>query len=160
MNRKRISLVLAVAAVLVLSTLCWLPPWSRTSQAAPAPSGEATFKGKVLLVSTNHLSATFLLEKAQVQKIADRSFLVGKGASSGKMADWYKGRTVRLQLEHIESITEFDDVKEAKKALESGAGSPFGGGVQVVPAEAGVPLAPPAVAPVPAGAPLPPAVKP
>jgi hypothetical protein len=60
-------------------------------------------------------------------------------------------------MEQIVAITEFDDLKEAKKAMESGAGNPFGGlGVPdplVVPDTA--PTAPPGVK-----VPPPPAKKP
>lgn len=158
MKSRRICLVLVLAAVLGLSSLSWLVPLSRTSQAAPAPSAEAAFKGKVLLVNMNTMmTAPLLLEKAQVQKLGEHSFLVGKGATDGKMAGWYKGRTVRLQMAHIVSITEFDDLKEAKKALESGAGTTIGApvyvGEAVPPSPAGEPLVPAGAAPVPPPAP-------
>lgn len=157
MNRKRISLVLAVVGFLVLSSLWWFEPLTRISQAAPAPSSDASFKGKVLHVSTsNMMTAAFLLEKAQVQKIGDRMFLVGTGASDGRMGGWYKGRTVRLQMDHVVSITEFDDLNEARKALETGGGM---GALAayvapaIVPAEAGealpVPVRPAAPPPPP-----------
>ncbi|HEY7326686.1 MAG TPA: hypothetical protein VH592_03535 [Gemmataceae bacterium] len=121
MNLKRMPLVLSLVAVLVLASLGWLVALSRNSQAAPAPSSDAAFKGKVLLVNPNniHMSA-FLLEKVQVQKIGDHSFLIGKGVSDSQMGSWYKDRTVRLQMEHVVSITEFDDLKAARKAMESG----------------------------------------
>jgi hypothetical protein len=141
MNRKRVSLLLALAVVLTLSALAWHESLSRTSQAAPAPSGDAAFKGKVLLVNTNNMMTTpFLLEKVQVQKIGDRSFLVGKGAADGRLGDWYKGRTARLQLEHIASIIEFDDLQDAKKTLQSGGGTPFGGAAPGVAVEAAAPV--------------------
>ncbi|HTU22755.1 MAG TPA: hypothetical protein VMG10_32240, partial [Gemmataceae bacterium] len=120
------------------------------------PSSDAAFKGKVLLVNTNNLMmGVFILEKAQVQKIGDHSFLMGKGAADSRMGGWYKSRTVRLQMEHIVSITEFDDLKDAKKALESGGimmNVGFGGYSAVpavVPAD-GTPTPPlPATAPPP-----------
>jgi len=152
MKRRHVPLILVLGAVLVVSSLCWLMPLSRTSQAAPAPSGDAAFKGKVLLLSTSNMMSVFLLEKAQIQKLGDHSFLVGKGAADGGLGAWYKGRTVRLQMEHVVSITEFDDLQEAKKALESGGGASFSGPVHV--GEAATPPVPAAL-PVPA-APLPP----
>jgi hypothetical protein len=154
MNRKRMSWILSLAAVVVLASLGWLVSLSRTSQAAPAPSADAAFKGKVLLVNTSGYQP-FLLEKAQVQRIGDHPWLTGKGVAEGRMGGWYKGRTVWLRMEHVVSITEFDDVKEAKKAMQSGGGMPFGGyGVPVAgpdgdaPATTPVPAPPaPAVAP-------------
>jgi hypothetical protein len=126
MKTRRLSFLLALAAVLVIASLYWLVPLSRTSQAAPAPAADTPFKGKVVLVNTKTMSA-FLLEKAQVQKLGDQSLLVGKGAAEGQMMGWAKGRTVWLPMENIVTITEFDDLKEAKKAMESGAGNAFGG---------------------------------
>lgn len=126
MNPRRLSFLLALTAVLVIASLYWLVPLSRTSQAAPVPAADTAFKGKVLLVTTSSMS-TFLLEKAQVHKLGDQSCLVGKGAAEGRVMGWAKGRTMWLRMEHIVAITEFDDLKDAKKALESGAGNPFGG---------------------------------
>ncbi|MHB1423631.1 MAG: hypothetical protein ACYC3I_10645 [Gemmataceae bacterium] len=122
MNRKRMSLVLTLTTAVVAAALGWLLPLSKNSQAAPVPSSEASFKGKLLLVNTIN-AEHFLLEKVQLQKIGERSWLVGKGAAENKRDGWYKGRTVRLQMEPIVSITEFDDIKDANKALEQGAGS-------------------------------------
>jgi hypothetical protein len=47
-----------------------------------------------------------------------------------------------LLMEHIVAITEFYDLKEAKKAMESAAGNPFGGYGLPVPIE-GPKMAPP-----------------
>ena len=126
MKTRRLSFLLALAAVLVIASLYWRVPPSRTSQAAPAPAADTAFKGKVLLVNTKTMSA-FLLEKAQVRKLGDQSSLVGKGAEEGQMMGWAEGRTVWLPMENIVTITEFVDLKGAKKAMESGAGNPFGG---------------------------------
>ena len=134
MKTRRLSFLLALATVLIIASLYWLVPLSRTSQAAPAPAADTAFKGKVLLVNTKTMSA-FLLEKAQVQKLGDQSCLVGKGAEEGQMMGWAKGRTVWLPMENIVTITEFDDLKEAKKAMESGAANPFGGYGMPVPLE-------------------------
>ena len=143
MNPRRLSFLLALTAVLVIASLCWLVPLSRTSQAAPAPAADTAFKGKVLLVNTSNMYA-YLLEKAQVQKLGDQSCLVGKGAAEGRMMGWSKGRTVWLRMEHIVSITEFDDIKDAKKAMESGAGNPIGFGGIAMPIPPKVPdTAPP-----------------
>lgn len=151
MYRRRMPLALAFAAVLVLGSLGWLVSLSKTSQAAPAPSSDAAFKGKVLLVHSNHMMSVFLLEKAQVHRIGDRMCLVGKGAADGRMLAWSKGRTVWIPMEQIVSITEFDDLKDAKKALESGGGMPFGvagyATSEAVPVGAPV-MPPPPVAPV------------
>jgi hypothetical protein len=126
MKTRRLSFLLALVVVLIIASLYWLVPLSRTSQAAPAPAADTAFKGKVLLVNTKTMSA-FLLEKAQVRKLGDQSSLVGKGAEEGQMMGWAKGRTMWLPMENIVTITEFDDLKEAKKAMESGAANPFGG---------------------------------
>ncbi len=125
MKTRRLSFLLALTAVLVIASLYWLVPLSRTSQAAPVLAADTAFKGKVLMVNTSIMPA-FLLEEAQLQKLGDQSCLVGKGAAQGRMDVWYKGRTVCLRMEYIVAITEFDDIKEAKKAMESGGRNPFG----------------------------------
>jgi hypothetical protein len=144
MNSRRLPFILALAALLILAALGWIVPLLRTTQAAPAPAADAAFKGKLLLVSTINMS-TFLLEKAQLQRIGDQTWLMGKGAADGRATGWSKGRTVWVYKEHIVAITEFDDLKEAKKAMESGAGSPYGI-IAPVPLEA--PSAPPGALPV------------
>ena len=126
MKTRRLSFLLALATVLVIASLYWRVPPSRTSQAAPAPAADTAFKGRVVLVNTKTMSA-FLLEKAQVQKLGGQPCLAGKGAEEGQMMGWAKGRTVWLPMENIVTITEFDDLEGAKKAMESGAGNPFGG---------------------------------
>jgi hypothetical protein len=98
------------------------------------PAADIGFKGKVLLVNTSNMSA-FLLEKANLQKEGIHFYLVGTGVAEGRMMGWTKGRTVRLLMKHIVAITEFDDLKEAKKAMESAAGNPFGGYGLPVPIE-------------------------
>lgn len=131
-NLRRVRLVLALIAVFAVAGLGWLMPSSRNSQAAPAPapSGDTAFKGKIVLVNTDKMMtmSNFLLEKVQVQRLGDRSFLVGKGAAEGRMGAGYKDRTVRINVEHIVSLIEFDDVKEATKALQSGRMTVYGGG--------------------------------
>jgi hypothetical protein len=124
----------ALVVVLVIASLHWLVPLSRTSQEEPVQAADVGFKGKVLLVNSSNTSA-FLLEKACVQKVGIHSCLVGKGVGEGRMMSWTKGRTVCLLMEHIVAITEFDDLKEAKKAIESAAGNPFGGDGLSVPIE-------------------------
>jgi hypothetical protein len=156
MNRRRLSFLVASVAVLVVASLCWLAPLTRTTQAAPAPSGDAAFKGKILLVNTQSMY-TFLLEKAQIQKMGEQTFLMGKGAADGKIMGWCKGRTVRLRMEQIVAITEFDDIKDAKKALESGGGGLFGPyGITLPAVEATAPGTAPVPAP-PGGEAVPPA---
>jgi len=123
MKRRCLPLILVLAAVLVVASIGWLAP-SKTSQAAPAPSGKDSFKGKVLLVSTSSRDF-FLLEKAQAETMGGQSWLMGKGALDRLPVGWYKGRTVRIRMEQIVSATEFDDLKEGHKALED-AGRMFG----------------------------------
>jgi hypothetical protein len=115
MIRRRLRLIFALAAVSLFATLCWLAPLPKTTQAAPAPSGDTLFKGKVLLVHRSNMMGVFLLEKAQMQKMGDCSWLVGKGAADDSSA---KGRTVWLRMESIVAIIEYDNLKDAKKALE------------------------------------------
>lgn len=123
MKRRCMPLILVLAAVLVLTSIGWLAP-SKTSQAEPMPSGKDSFKGKVLLVFTGRFNY-FLIEKAQVETRGGQSWLMGKGAASDwRRAGWYKGRTVRIRMEQIESIIEFDDLKKAEESLRAFDESP------------------------------------
>jgi hypothetical protein len=152
MNRRRMPLVLTLAAVIVVASLYWCLSPSRSSQAAPAPSSDDAFRKKVLLVHTSSMMSAFILEKAQIRKIGDQFWLVGTGAADGRTHGWNKGRNVSLSMDHIDSITEFDQLADAKKALESGGGMPFGGHGMPIPAEGAEETSPPGI-PVPGSRP-------
>lgn len=148
-NLKCMPVVLALAAVFAAAAIGWLLPLSRDSQAAPAPSNDAAFKGKVLQVYTTNMMASFILEKAQIQRIGDRSWLVGKGVGlDGGNVGPYKGRTVRVQIEHIVSIAEFDNLKDYEKAgaVIIGGAVPVQAG-SVVPASGPIPQVEEAIPP-------------
>jgi hypothetical protein len=156
MNRRRVSLVCACAAVLVVASVCWIAPLHRSSQAAPAPAADGSFKGKLLFVQTQ-ANSSFTLEDAHFRKMGDRSWLVGKGLGGSPLVEWQKGKTVSIQMDHIVSITEFDNLQELKKAIESGGwggGQGYGAIPATVPAVTPTPALP-GSAPVPAQ-PLPP----
>jgi hypothetical protein len=94
MNIRRTSIVCACAAVLILASVFWLTPLYRSSQAAPAtaPKTDGNFKGKFLLVRVQWDSRA--LEEAQIRKIGDRSWLVGKGLGGSERLDAEKGKTI------------------------------------------------------------------
>ena len=84
MKTRRPFFLLTLVVVLVIASLYWLVPQSRTSQEEPVQAADIGFKGKVLLVNTSNMSA-FLLEMANVQKVGIHSCLVGKGVAEGRM---------------------------------------------------------------------------
>ena len=55
------------------------------------------------------------LEKVQVVKLDERSFLVGTGTDTPD--NWQKGRTVWVAMDDIGEITVFDRLEDLKKAL-------------------------------------------
>lgn len=117
MMSRRFSLAIAFALALTLVFAYGLTPLMKTSTAAPAPADKAPFKGKVVLITveSNH---SLPLEHAQVRKLGDRSFLVGKGSDEGSPANWTKGHMVWVPMNRVTMIIEFESVAEMKKAYE------------------------------------------
>lgn len=109
---------LAIALTLLLVFGYGVAPTMRTGTAAPAPADDAPFKGKVLVVTMDYRSSS-LLEHAQVRKIGDRSFLVGKGVDDGHPANWTKGQIIWLPMARVDLIVEFGSVEEMKKARKA-----------------------------------------
>lgn len=121
MNPRRASIVFC-AAILVLASVCWIAPLYRSSRAAPAPAADGNFKGKKLLVHSQAWGV-YAVEEAHLRKLGDHSWLMGKGIGGNSSLAWQKGKTISIQMEHIVSISEFDNLKDLKTALESGGDS-------------------------------------
>jgi hypothetical protein len=137
---RRVMVGVAVAFVLGIV----LP----LATSAPVPADDkpnadknSPFAGKVLIVH-DHMGAMTVLEGVQIRQLGSKDFLMGKVAADDAGS---KGRTRWISIEAVDSITEYDNLKDAKKAYEEQH-------QPVVP----VPVAPPRalpVAPPPAPAP-------
>lgn len=114
MRTRRFSLAIVFASSLlpIVGYGPLSPP--RSGVAADAAEGNP-FHGKALLVFLDSRSS-IPLEKAQVRKLGDASFLVGKGSEDLQGHHWAKNRTVWLPMSRVEMITEFDNTDEMKKA--------------------------------------------
>jgi hypothetical protein len=126
----RYGCVLAVVAVLCVGLR---PPALRLAADEPKPEepkpaapAEADFTGKVVAISADSPDKFgVVLEKVQVRKVGERSFLVGKGVDDGREGNYYKGRTVWVAVDRVVFMVQFASVDELKKSYEPGNG---GGG--------------------------------
>src|SRR5687768_16494783 len=79
------------------------------SIAGPRAAGQAAepepFDGKVLAITCRaHPESGTVLEGVRLRKLADQSFLVGKGVGFGGPEEWQKGRTVWVAVSDISQI--------------------------------------------------------
>jgi hypothetical protein len=117
MKSRRYSLFILLALALCFVFAYGLAPLMKTGAAAPAQAENAPFKGKIAMVMLND-NHSLHLERAQVRKLGERSFLVGKGSDMDIPFDYTKNRMVWIPMNHIKMIVEFEKVEEAKEAWE------------------------------------------
>jgi hypothetical protein len=117
MKSHRFSLTIAVAISLSLVFAFVLSSLTKTSVAAPAPTQNDHFKGKVVFV-TLASQHCLLLDHVCVRKIGEQNFLVGMANKEGLPGNWIKGRTEWIPMTQVELIVEFDSVEQMKKASE------------------------------------------
>jgi hypothetical protein len=108
-NRRIVALaIVAISAV----SMAWLAVPAASAQPAKA---DADFAGKVIFVQTRSGSAA--LERAQVKRLGDQAFLVGKLLNDALLShEAFIGTTVWLPLADVVRIVEFNSVDEMKKA--------------------------------------------
>lgn len=113
------SIAPAMAFVFCLSLLFAfvLSSLSKSSTAAPAPTENLPFKGKLVYVNLTSQNA-ILLEHVQVRKLGEDYFLVGKANKEGLPGSWIKDRMEWIPMKQIELIVEFESVEQIKQASE------------------------------------------
>jgi len=116
-KNRRFSCAIAFALALPLVFAYGLAPLMKTSTAAPASAEKTPFKGKAMLVLLKS-NTSLPMVNAQIRKLADRTFLVGKGSDDGQPGNWTKGHMVWVPMERVHLIVEFDSVEEMKKSWE------------------------------------------
>jgi hypothetical protein len=93
-------------------TVVW---WVRAED-KPNPSSE--FEGKYLTVTTRsdqeHATS---LEKVQLKRLGNESFLVGVAADDGHPDNWQKGLTVWIAVGDVSQITVFPTLDALKKTV-------------------------------------------
>lgn len=116
MTNPRFSLVVAFASSLTL-LFAFVLSSLRTGTAAPTPANNDSFQGKLVmcLLLDQH---TVSLENAQIRKLADGYYVVGKGVEDGSVHNFTKGHITWLPMNRIELIIEFGSKEEIKKAWE------------------------------------------
>jgi hypothetical protein len=140
MRTRPISLAFVGAALLVIvgygvATMLRARAAAFAAEAAAAEAAVGNpFPGKVLLVFLDSRSS-IPIEKPQVRKLGEASFLVGMGSADVQGHHWAKNRTVWLPMDRIEMITEFDSVEEMKKAWKEAVETPADGPPVPLPTE-------------------------
>jgi hypothetical protein len=112
---KRSWVVGLVAAVLAGNGLYAV--WARAD--GPKPSGSAKV-GKYILVHDRVTNMAIPVEKADVQLIGGKTFLVGMGATGAKVRNPASGRPVWVNLEDASTVVHFDSLEELEKAVAEG----------------------------------------
>lgn len=116
MKSRRFSLVVLFALSLTL-VFSFVLSSLRTGTASPAPANNDSFQGKLvmcMLLDTHTVS----LENAQIRKLADGYYVVGKGVEDGSVRNFTKGQMTWLPMNRIELIIEFGSKEEIKKAWQ------------------------------------------
>jgi hypothetical protein len=77
------------------------------------------FKFPVVVVSSKSDSETAaFLQDPTIQKIGDRSFLVGMSVYGGDAADWQKGHKTWVALDDIAMIVEYESADALKATVD------------------------------------------
>lgn len=124
------ALSLCLVFIFVLSSLMktGTSVLAQTDTAALAPTPNAPFKGKVVVVTFAYGSNqnTLALEQVQVHQLGDRYFLVGKGVDEGNIPFWIKGQMTWVPMNSVTTLSEMDSVEEMRaKSRASQKGVPF-----------------------------------
>lgn len=90
--------------------------WARAD--GPAPACPRT--GKYVLVHDRATSSVIPMEKAEVQVIGGKQFLVGTGVRVTAFKTVGVGRPVWVNMEDANTIIHFDTIDEMNKALIDG----------------------------------------
>lgn len=94
-------------------------------KAAPPDRGNlaTAFHSKYLVIySRTKPEHGATLEKVELRKLGDRSYLVGKGINDNDPQNWYRGMTLWYPMEDIGTMIEMNDVSRMKQA--AGRGTP------------------------------------
>ena len=94
--------------------------WARAdAKPAPAPAQISKF----VLVHDRVTNTAMAVEKAELQMIGGKPFLVGTGAKGGRVRTPAAGRPVWVNLEDACTVIHFDNLDDLEKAVEA-AGPP------------------------------------
>ena len=113
MSRER-TLALVVVAGLVGGF--GYAAWAR----ADAPAAGSPAMGRYILVHDRASQCVIPIEKAELQTIGGKQFLVGTGATIKGFKAPGTGRPVWVNLEDANTIVHFDCVEDVEKAIAAG----------------------------------------
>lgn len=85
----------------------------------PPAGTEPAFKGKVVMAMLKGGdSRSVALEQVRLQRLGERSFVVGRGVDDGHPENWYKGLTIWTALEDVAQLIEFNDLDHLRKVTK------------------------------------------
>jgi hypothetical protein len=115
MNRSWV--VGLVAAVLAGNGLYAV--WARADGPKPPSSARV---GKYVLVHDRVTNMALPVERAEVQLVGGKTFLVGVGATGAKVRTPATGRPVWVNLEDASTVIHFDSLDDLEKAVAEAQG--------------------------------------
>jgi len=116
---------LVIAAGAALLACCLLARFAVGQNANGERASPLEFKGNVIVVyCKSDADRGAVLEKPELKKIGERSFLVGTGMDYGGPKNWTAGQRMWLAVDDVAFIAEFKDAETFKKSGK-GAGPPL-----------------------------------
>jgi hypothetical protein len=107
----RRNTLIAAAVLVVLAAVTAAAP-QRADE--PKAGAEPDFTGKVLVVSTKDPAHGAVLQKARVQKLGGRAFLVGEYVKRNDDDPWPE-EIMWLALDDLQTIREFKSAEDVRK---------------------------------------------
>ena len=114
---KRSWVVGLVAAVLAGNGLYAV--WARADGPKPVAANKV---GKYVLVHDRVTNMALPVERAEVQVVGGKTFLMGVGATGAKVRTPATGRPVWVNLEDASTVIHFDTIDELEKAVAEAQG--------------------------------------
>jgi hypothetical protein len=108
-------LVFAVAVALAGNGLYTV--WARAD--GPKPGGCPAKVGKFVLIHDRVSNSALPVERADVQVIGGKPFLVGVGATGARVRTPATGQPVWISLDDAVTVIHFDSIEELEKAVDA-----------------------------------------
>jgi len=111
------SWVLVFGVVAVLAGNGLYTVWARAD--GPKSAGGSPTVGKFVLIHDRASNTAIPVERADVQVIGGKPFLVGVGATGARVRTPATGHPVWYNLEDAVTVVHFDSIEELEKAVDA-----------------------------------------
>jgi len=91
--------------------------WARADGPKPAVSGNKM--GRYVLVHDRVTNTAMAVERAEVQMVGGKPFLVGVGATDARVRTPATGRPIWVNLEDASTVIHFESIEELEKAVQT-----------------------------------------